>query len=140
MPEIKIFVDVDDGSKDKVVICQENADKLGLANGTSVEVENPDNSKKTTGVIEISDLILDFAGQFSRNIIKKVDFAGVELIIRPPGTPSQEPTQPTPAPQPTPSQESAQPTLTPQLTPTPQTLHSPPPTEIHPDTTQELPP
>jgi len=46
MSEIKIFVDVSEATTNKVVICQENADKLGLKNGGSVEVENPDNKKK----------------------------------------------------------------------------------------------
>ncbi|GAH40810.1 unnamed protein product, partial [marine sediment metagenome] len=67
----------------KIVICQENANKLGIKNGTSVEIENPDNSKKTTAVIEISNMVLDFAGQVSKNIVDALEFTGVELIIRP---------------------------------------------------------
>ncbi len=83
MSEIKIFVDVSEATTNKVVICQENADKLGLKNGGSIEVENPDNKKKTSAVIEISNMVLDFAGQVSRNIIDTLEFTGVELIIRP---------------------------------------------------------
>jgi len=83
MSEIKIFVDISESTTGKVVICQDNATKLGIKNGTSVEIENPDNSKKTTAVIEISNMVLDFAGQVSKNIVDALEFTGVELIIRP---------------------------------------------------------
>jgi len=83
MPEIKIFVDVNDKEADKVTICQSNADKLGVSNGGSVDVVNPDNSKSASGTIEISEEVLDFAGRVSKNIIDEIDFAGVEVIIRP---------------------------------------------------------
>jgi len=83
MPEIKIFVDVSESTTDKVVICQENADKLGIKNGSSIEVHNPDNGKKINAVIEISNMVLDFAGQVSKNIVDSLDFMGVELILRP---------------------------------------------------------
>jgi hypothetical protein len=83
MPELKIFVDVSESTTDKVVICQENADKLGIKNGSSIEVHNPDNGKKATAKIEISNMVLDFAGQVSKNIVDSVDFMGVELILRP---------------------------------------------------------
>jgi len=82
MPEIKIFVDVSESTTDKVVICQENADKLGIKNGSSIEVHNPDNEKKTTAVIEISNMVLDFAAQVSKNLVDSLDFMGVELILR----------------------------------------------------------
>jgi hypothetical protein len=78
MSEIKIFVDVSERTTNKVVICQENADKLGIKNGSSIEVENPDNNKKTSAVIEISNMVLDFAGQVSRNLIDTLEFTGVE--------------------------------------------------------------
>jgi len=83
MSEIKVFVDVSESTTDKVVICQENADKLGIKNGASIEVHNPDNGKKTTAVIEISNMVLDFAGQVSKNIVDSLDFMGIELILRP---------------------------------------------------------
>ncbi len=83
MSEIKIFVDISESTTGKVVICQENANKLGIKNGASVEIENPDNSKKTPAVIEISNMVLDFAGQVSKNILDALEFTGVELIIRP---------------------------------------------------------
>jgi hypothetical protein len=83
MSEIKIFVDINESTTGKVVICQENANKLGIKNGASAEIENPDNSKKTTAVIEISNMVLDFAGQVSKNIVDTLEFTGVELIIRP---------------------------------------------------------
>ena len=83
MSEIKIFVDVSESTTDKVVICQENADKLGIKNGASIEVHNPDNGKKKTAAIEISNMVLDFAGQVSKNIVDSLDFMGVELILRP---------------------------------------------------------
>ncbi|GAI96636.1 unnamed protein product, partial [marine sediment metagenome] len=82
MSEIKIFVDISESTTGKVVICQENATKLGIKNGSSAEIENPDNSKKTTAVIEISNMVLDFAGQVSKNIVDALEFTGVELIIR----------------------------------------------------------
>jgi len=83
MAELKIFVDVNEKSDDKVVICQENATKLGLINGAPVEVENPDNKRKYNAKIEISSMVLDFAAQISKNVIDNLDFSGVELIIRP---------------------------------------------------------
>ena len=83
MSEIKIFVDVSESTSGKVVICQENADKLGIKNGASIEVHNPDNGKKATAVVEISNMVLDFAGQVSKNIVDSLDFMGVELILRP---------------------------------------------------------
>ena len=83
MTELKIFVDVNESTTNKVVICQENANKLGIASGASVEVENPDNGSKTTATIEVSNMVLDFAGQVSKNIIDTLQFTGVELIIRP---------------------------------------------------------
>jgi len=83
MSEIKIFVDISESTTNKVVICQENANKLGIKNGASVEIENSDNSKKTTAVVEISNMVLDFAGQVSKNIVDALEFTGVELIIRP---------------------------------------------------------
>jgi len=82
MSEIKIFVDVSEKTTDKVVICQENADKLGIKNGSSIEVHNPDNGKKTTAVIEISNMVLDFAAQVSKNLVDSLDFTGIELILR----------------------------------------------------------
>ena len=83
MPEIKLFVDANDKLKDKVVIiCQSNADTLGIKNGASIEVINIDNNLKKTAKIEISDVVLDFAGQFSKNILDTLEFTGVELIIR----------------------------------------------------------
>ncbi len=83
MSEIKIFVDITESTNSRVVICQENANKLGIKNGASVEIENPDNSKKTSAIIEISNMVLDFAGQVSKNIVDALEFTGVELIIRP---------------------------------------------------------
>ena len=83
MVELKIFVDVNEKSDDIVVICQENANKLGLLHGASVEVENPDNKKKYNAKIEISSMVLDFAAQISKNVIDTLEFSGVELILRP---------------------------------------------------------
>ncbi|MFX0177239.1 MAG: zinc ribbon domain-containing protein [Candidatus Hodarchaeota archaeon] len=83
MSEIKIFVQVNEGTSNKVVICQENANKLGLSKGASVEVENPNNNKKATATIEISNMVLDFAGQVSKNVVDELEFDGIELIIRP---------------------------------------------------------
>jgi hypothetical protein len=83
MSELKIFVDINENTTGKVVICQENATKLGISNGSSVEIENPDNNKKVTGTVEISNMVLDFAAQISRNLVDELQFSGVELIIRP---------------------------------------------------------
>ena len=119
MSEIKIFVDVTEGSSNKVVICQENATKLEIKNGDSIEVVNLDNDKTTTAVVEISNMVLDFAGQVSKDIVDLLEFKGVELLLRPisstglltpkiqvPKVPSVKPVAPRP---PTPSQS----TLTP---------------------------
>ncbi|MFX1586679.1 MAG: VWA domain-containing protein [Promethearchaeota archaeon] len=144
MSELKIFVDVNENTTGKVVICQENATKLGVSSGASVEIENPDNNTKTTGIVEISNMVLDFAAQISKNIIDQLQFSGVELIIRPMSstglvapklqipkvptpqpTPQQQPQAPpglTPLPTPPPK-----PTPQPQPTPTPQPTYTPPP-------------
>ncbi len=82
MSEIKVFVDITEDTKNRVVICQENADKLGLSKGSSIEVMNPDNGMKASGKVEISSMVLDFAAQISKNIIDTLDFTGVELILR----------------------------------------------------------
>ncbi|MHA1191407.1 MAG: vWA domain-containing protein [Promethearchaeota archaeon] len=83
MAELKIFVDVSEREENKVIICQENADKLGLMDGAPIEVENPDNKKKYNAKIEISSMVLDFAAQISKNVIDILEFSGVELVLRP---------------------------------------------------------
>jgi len=135
MSELKIFVDVNENTTGKVVICQENANKLGISNGASVEIENPDNNTKTTGTVEISNMVLDFAAQISKNIIDLLQFSGVELIIRPMSstglvTPKlQIPKVPTP--QPTPQQQpQTQPGLTPLPVPPPKPIPQPIPAPI----------
>ncbi|MHA2289575.1 MAG: hypothetical protein ACXABG_12385, partial [Promethearchaeota archaeon] len=132
MPEIKIFVDVSESTTDKVVICQENADKLGIKNGASIEVHNPDNDKQVTAEIEISNMVLDFAGQVSKNIVDSLDFMGVELILRPVSaaallTPTLKvPKVPKVAPSPAPTPSPAKSTLTPLPTKPPQLAPSRP--------------
>lgn len=154
MPEIKIFVDVNEEITNKVVICQSNADKLGVKNGGSVEVVNPDNNLKKTATLEISDMVLDFAGQVAKNVLEDLQFSGVELAIRPVSaaasltpmlkipkvpapkpTPTPQPSQPstlsplpTPPPSVTPSlQPTPEPTLTPAPQPAPVPQFRPPP-------------
>jgi len=82
MPEIKLFVDATDDLKDIVVICQSNAEKLGIKKGDSIEIINIDNNLKKTAKIEISDVVLDFAGKFSKSLLDGLNFNGVELTIR----------------------------------------------------------
>ena len=53
MTEIKLFVDANNEITDKVVICQSNANKLGVKNGDSVEILNIDNNLKKTAIVEI---------------------------------------------------------------------------------------
>jgi len=140
--EIKLFVDANNEIKDKVIICQSNADKLGVKNGDSIEILNIDNNLKKTASVKISDSVLDFAGQFSKNLLDELQFSGVELTVRPtsagakltptlhipkvPPVQSLPVTQPRPAPQPSlsplptpPPTPIPQPTPAPQLTPTP---------------------
>jgi hypothetical protein len=153
MEELKLFVDANADITDKVVICQSNASKLGVKNGDPIEIINSDNNLKKVAIIEISDDMLDFAGQFAKNLLTELQFSGVELAIRPasgatasptPTTsvpkvattqpsslsplPSPPPAQPTPQPAPQPTtipQPIIQPAPTPQLTPTPQPSLSP---------------
>jgi hypothetical protein len=148
MSEIKIFVDINEDSKDKVVICQENAEKLGISNGSSIEIENPDNGMKTSGKVEISNMVLDFAAQISKNIIDTLQFTGVELILRPAGSaglaapklqipkvPSPKPQESqrgssfTPLPSPPPQMDSSRPVPQPTTAPIPS---KPPQTTISP--------
>ncbi|MHA1293224.1 MAG: vWA domain-containing protein [Promethearchaeota archaeon] len=133
MSEIKIFVDIDENSSNKVVLCAANAEKINVSNGGTVEVINPENDKKTTAVLEVSDLVLDFAGQVSKNIITDLEFAGVELIIKAsasgttmmPAVPESKPSTPAPTPTPT---LAPTPTPTPAPTPTPTPAPMPTPT------------
>ncbi|MFX1574189.1 MAG: VWA domain-containing protein [Promethearchaeota archaeon] len=135
MPEIKLFVDGNPEITNKVIICKSNADKLGIKNGDPVDVVNSDNNLKKTAIVEISDDMLDFAGQFAKNILDDLQFSGVELIVRP-GTKTATPTlqpelkvpkvptkrqAPTPAP-------GTQPSLSPLPTPPPATQPIPQPT------------
>jgi hypothetical protein len=149
MSEIKLFVDASTEIKDKVIICQSNANKLGVKKGDSVEVLNIENNLKITAKIEISDTILDFAGQFAKNILDNLQFSGVELTVRPTlGVPKVPIPQPAPAPSiPPDSSLSSLPTPppAPQPTPVPQpslsTLPSrpPPPMEMpHPSLGQPM--
>ena len=150
MTEIKLFVDANNDIKDKILICQSNANKLGVKDGDSIEVLNIENNLKKTAKVEISDTILDFAGQFAKNILDDLQFSGVELSVRPssaaakltptlrvPKVPTPQPTPPSePIPEPTPgSTLSPLPTPpAPQPTPTPtpalQPSLTPPPTPI----------
>ena len=142
MTDLKLFVDVNNDIKDKVIICQSNADKLGVNHGDSVEVINIDNNLKKVCQIGISDNLLDFAGQFARNTLNDLQFSGVELTIRkvsdaPKLTPTVRipkvpPTQPTPQPTPQPApfttpQPTPQPITTPTPQPTPQPITTPTP-------------
>jgi hypothetical protein len=120
MSEIKVFVDVNEEIKNKVVVCESNAKKLGVKNGGMVEIENADNGLKRVATLEISDMVLDFAGQVSKNILDELEFSGVELTIRPSsGAAKLAPTlkiPKVPTPKPTPSPE---PTQKPGLSPLP---------------------
>jgi hypothetical protein len=145
MTDLKLFVDANKEVTDKVIICQSNADKLGIKNGETVEVINTDHNLKKIAQVEISDTMLDFAGQFSKNILEDLQFSGVELTIRKasdtatltpkvriPKVPSTQPVQvPTessslsPLPSPPPAKQPFQPISPPQ--PTPQPIIAPPP-------------
>ncbi len=69
MVEIKLFVDSTDDLEDVVVVCQSNAEKIGVKSGDSVEILNIENNLKTITKLEISEVVLDFAGQFSKNLL-----------------------------------------------------------------------
>ncbi|MFW9999654.1 MAG: VWA domain-containing protein [Candidatus Hodarchaeota archaeon] len=139
MTEIKLFVDANSEIQDKVIICQSNADKLGVKNGDTIEVLNIDNNLKRTASVEISDNILDFAGQFSKNLLDDLQFSGVELTVRPSSAaktltptlhiPKVPPAQPIPSPEPSlsplPTPPAPQPTPAP--TPAPQPTPAPTP-------------
>ncbi|MHA2280765.1 MAG: VWA domain-containing protein [Promethearchaeota archaeon] len=142
MADLKLFVDANNEVADKVVICQSNANKIGVKNGDSVEVVNTDNNLKKVAQIEISDSMLDFAGQFAKNILDDLQFSGVELMIRKASaaatltpavsTPNIPSTQPAPLPSPSldgkPSQPIPQPITTPEPIPQPTpTPHLTPP-------------
>lgn len=156
-------MDINEETMGKVVICQENANKLGVQSGSQVEVINPDNDKKTVGTVEVSDTVLDFAGQFSRDIVDMLQFGGIEIIVRPslagvsmmpavaapvprptpvpapaPQPMSQPMTAPIPAPQPMPQPMTA-PTSAPQPMPQPMSAPQPMP-RLSPPPGMALPP
>jgi len=146
MTDLKLFVDASNDVTDKVVICQSNADKLEVKNGDSVEVINIDNNLKKVAQIEISDTMLDFAGQFAKNILDDLQFSGVELTIRKASAaatltptvriPKVPSTQPAPAPTESPSL-SPLPTPPPTIQPS-QPITAPPPQPVpQPITTPE---
>jgi hypothetical protein len=148
MTDLKLFVDANNDVTDKVIICQSNADKIGVKNGDTVEVINTDNNLKKVARVEISDNMLDFAGQIAKNILDDLQFSGVELTIRKASTaatlaptvriPKVPLTQPTPVPQepsslsplpsPPPAGQPSQPISPPQ--PTTQPISTPPPQPI----------
>ncbi|MHA2131182.1 MAG: hypothetical protein ACW99L_14545, partial [Promethearchaeota archaeon] len=138
MVDLKLFVDVNNEISDKMIVCQSNADKLGLKNGDSIEAINTDNNLKKVAILKISNDMLDFAGQFAKNILEELQFSGVELTIRPISTPTasstpkvKTPKVPTTKTLPTPEKPpglSPLPTLPPQPTPSTQTMPSPTPT------------
>ncbi len=152
MTEIKLFVDANNEITNKVIICQSNANKLGVKNGDSIEILNIDNNLKKKATVEISDKVLDFAGQFSKNLLDDLQFSGVELTVRPlsaaamltptlkvPKVPQVQPT-PTPTSQPTPTpQPSLSPLPTPPPTPASQPTPTPQPSLIPPPTPQPTP-
>jgi len=149
MSELKIFVDVSESTQDKVVICQENANKLGVSNGASIEVENPDNNKKMHAVVEISNMVLDFAAQISKNIVDSLEFSGVELILRPVSGSGLAPPKlqipkvpaPRPAPAPHPQgQSGSDSSLTPLPSPPPQMTPSKPTPQPRPAPLPDKPP
>ncbi len=145
--QVKLFVDANNEITDKIIICESNAEKLGVKNGDIVEILNIDNNLKKKATVEISDKVLDFAGQFSKNILDDLQFSGVELTVRPmsaaatltpnlkiPKVPATQPTPtPTPAPTPTPQPSlsplppAPPPSTAPQPTPNPQTTFTQPP-------------
>jgi len=157
MAELKLFVDANDEITDKVVICQSNANTLGIKNGDTVDVINSDNKLKKIATVEISNDMLDFAGQFAKNILEDLQFSGVELTVRPasaaatltpalkvPKIPAQQPDpapisatkstlkaldalSPLPTPPPSPELPSSPPQPTPQPTQPPQTQPTPVP-------------
>ncbi|MFX1338094.1 MAG: VWA domain-containing protein [Promethearchaeota archaeon] len=140
MPEVKIFVDVKEDATNKIIISTNNAEKLGVSSGTEIEIFNPDNNLNTTGVVEISEMALDFAGQISKNIIDKLQFTGIELVLR---TITSAAAQLTPAPQPISAPRpklqaptphlpgvSPKPISEPQFTPMPQPTPAPQPTPM----------
>ncbi len=92
-PEIKIFVDQKNDITNKVIISPGNAQILGVSNGEQVEVFNPDNYKNVYTIVEISDQVLDFAGKFSGDIIRNLEYSGVELIVRKITQQAQQPQQ-----------------------------------------------
>ncbi len=127
--EIKLFVDANNEITDKVIICQSNADKLNVKSGDTIEILNLDNNLKKKTTVEISDKVLDFAGQFSKNLLDDLQFSGVELTVRPSSAaatltptlkiPKVPATQPTPTPTPTPTPQASLSPLPPAPAPTP---------------------
>jgi hypothetical protein len=100
MSEVKIFVDVKEDAQNTVLISPANAVKLGVSSGDYIAILNPDNNLKTTGIVEVSDVALDFAGQISRNIIDQLQFSGIELVLKniSPGATHQPVSVPQPSP------------------------------------------
>ncbi|MFX0187019.1 MAG: VWA domain-containing protein [Candidatus Hodarchaeota archaeon] len=126
MPEIKIFVDIKDETKNKAIISPSNAKKLGISTRSSVEIINPENGRSTIALAEISNSALDFAGMISKNIIDEIEFTGIEVIIRPstaapPISQEAEPTVPSKSALTSqPSLQPPEPSVAPQFTPVPQ--------------------
>jgi len=79
---IMLFVEVFDSDSAKVIISNENLEKLGVKNGDIVEVIDKDTNKTTSAFIEGSTNVLEFAGKFSKLICDKLGFKGVELGVQ----------------------------------------------------------
>ncbi len=79
---LMLFVEVFDSDSGKVIISNENLEKLGVKNGDIVEVIDKDTNKTISAFIEGSTEVLEFAGKFSKLICDKLGFKGVELGIQ----------------------------------------------------------
>ncbi|MFX0035996.1 MAG: VWA domain-containing protein [Candidatus Hermodarchaeota archaeon] len=136
MTEIKLFVDANNEIIDKVIICQSNADKLGLKSGESVEIINVDNNLKRVSTVEISNTVLDFAGQFAKNLLDDLQFSGVELTVRSISDAAKiaptlkVPKVPTPQPSPAPTPKESTLSSLPSPPPAPQPMPAPRPTPV----------
>ncbi len=136
MTEIKLFVDANNEILDKVIICQSNADKLGVKSGESVEIINVDNNLKRVSTVEISNTVLDFAGQFAKNLLDDLQFSGVELTVRSISDAAKiaptlkVPKVPTPQPSPAPTPKESTLSSLPSPPPAPQPMPAPRPTPV----------
>ncbi|MHA1341056.1 MAG: vWA domain-containing protein [Promethearchaeota archaeon] len=82
MAENKLFVEPSVSISGKCVISPAVASKIGVNNGDVVKLMDPDNNATFSNCnVEISDDVFDFSIRVAQDVLDKMNFFGIEVII-----------------------------------------------------------